>query len=201
MNAIAMQGLEGVEPVGGPWLERDYAFGVNPGRPELVPLIDAGLARMEASGELQALRKRWLEPKAERRDASWSSWWLLPVVPVLLAECRRHALPIAATFGAVALLALLVGLFLLPRNYVASTTILARESDIIQPLLEGRAVATGVTDRAGMARQVIFSRKVLEDILATGGWSASRRTPGSPARARTWCISSTATPTPSAPSG
>lgn len=83
--AIAMQGLEGVEPVGGPWLERDYAFGVNPGRPELVPLIDAGLARMEASGELQALRKRWLEPKAERRDASWSSWWLLPAVPVLLA--------------------------------------------------------------------------------------------------------------------
>ena len=83
--AIAMQGLEGVEPVGGPWLERDYAFGVNPGRPELVPLLDAGLARMEASGELQALRKRWLEPKAERSDASWSTWWLLPAVPVLLA--------------------------------------------------------------------------------------------------------------------
>ena len=99
------------------------------------------------------------------------------LVPVLLAECRRHALPIAATFGAVALLALLVGLFLLPRNYVASTTILARESDIIQPLLEGRAVATGVTDRAGMARQVIFSRKVLEDILATGGWLADNPSP------------------------
>lgn len=83
--AIAMQGLEGVEPVSAPWLERDYAFGVNPARPELVTQIDAGLARMEASGELQALRKRWLEPTAERNDASWSTWWLLPAVPVLLA--------------------------------------------------------------------------------------------------------------------
>src|SRR5690606_4290829 len=99
------------------------------------------------------------------------------LVPVLLAECRRHALPIAATFGAVALLALLVGLFLLPRNYVSSTTILAQSSDIIQPLLEGRAVATGVTDRAGMARQVIFNRKILEDALVVGGWAAEHPSP------------------------
>ena len=83
--AIAMQGLEGVEPVSVPWLESDYAFGVNPARPELVAQLDAGLARMEANGELQALRKRWLEPKAERKDASWSTWWLLPAVPVLMA--------------------------------------------------------------------------------------------------------------------
>lgn len=82
--AIAMQGLEGVEPVSGPWLERDYAFGVNPARPDLVEKLDAGLAQIEGSGELQALRTRWLEPKVEREDPSWTSWWLLPAVPVLL---------------------------------------------------------------------------------------------------------------------
>lgn len=99
------------------------------------------------------------------------------LVPVLLKECKRHALPIATVFAVIALLVLAIGLLLLPRNYSASTTILARESDIIQPLLEGRAVPTGVTDRAGMARQVIFSRKVLEDILQTGGWLADNPSP------------------------
>ncbi|MGY0798319.1 XrtA system polysaccharide chain length determinant [Lysobacter sp. A286] len=114
-----------------------------------------------------------------RRSAAATHEVLPPneLVPVLLKECRRHALPMATTFAVVAMITLLIGLFLLPRNYVASTTILARESDIIQPLLEGRAVATGVTDRAGMARQVIFSRKVLEDILQTGGWLAGDPSP------------------------
>lgn len=92
------------------------------------------------------------------------------LVAILIRELRRNAVAMATLFAGIALLTLLAGLFLLPKSYVASTTILARESDIIQPLLEGRAVATGVTDRAGMARQVIFSRKVLDDILETGGW-------------------------------
>lgn len=54
---------------------------------------------------------------------------------VLLKEARRRVLPIAATFTAVTLLTLVVGLLVIPRNYVASTTILAQDSDIIQPLL------------------------------------------------------------------
>ena len=82
---IAMQGLQGVEPVSPPWLERDYAFGVNPARPDIVERLDAGLAQMADAGELEALRKRWLEPKSEYSDDSWSAWWLLPAVPVLLA--------------------------------------------------------------------------------------------------------------------
>lgn len=99
------------------------------------------------------------------------------LVPILLIEARRHRLALAATFATVALLTLAVGLLILPKNYVAATTILARESDIIQPLLEGRAVATGVVDRAGMARQVIYSRRVLEDALKTGGWLEDNPTP------------------------
>ncbi len=92
------------------------------------------------------------------------------MAPILLREAQRYSLTMVVLFALIAVSSLLVGMFLLPKNYVASTTILAQQSDIIQPLLEGRAVATGVVDRAGMARQVVFSRKVLIEILKTGGW-------------------------------
>ncbi len=99
------------------------------------------------------------------------------LVPILMEEARRHRMAMAAIFAGIALLTLLVGLFVLPKNYTASTTILAQESDIIQPLLEGRAVATEVVDRAGIARQVIYSRKVLEEALKTGGWLDNKPSP------------------------
>ena len=70
-----------------------------------------------------------------------------------------------------------MGLLVIPRNYIASTTILAQDSDIIQPLLEGRAVPTGVADRAGMARQIVYSRKVLQEILAVGKWTEKDLSP------------------------
>lgn len=98
------------------------------------------------------------------------------LVPILWYEGQRRMLPLACIFAAVAVLTLVVGL-LFPKSYSVSTTILARESGIIQPLLEGRAVATGVIDRAGIARQVIYSRRVLEDALKMGGWLQPDITP------------------------
>ena len=91
----------------------------------------------------------------------------------LLKEARSRIVTIAAIFVAIMLLTLVVGLLVIPRQYTASTTILAQDSDIIQPLLEGRAVPTGVSDRAGRARQILYSRKVLEQVLQVGGWIAS----------------------------
>ena len=91
------------------------------------------------------------------------------MLPVFGRELRRYGVTMAILFAVIALAALVLGI-VWPRTYNASTTILAQGSDIIQPLLEGRAVATGVTDRAGIARQVVFSRKVLADILEHGGW-------------------------------
>lgn len=97
------------------------------------------------------------------------------LIPVLIDEAKRNRTTLAAVFSGIALLALLAAL-VLPGTYAASTTILAQESDIIQPLLEGRAVATQATDRGGLARQVIYSRKVLEEALQAGGWTASKLT-------------------------
>lgn len=98
---------------------------------------------------------------------------LLPVeyARLLLKEGRRRIVPLALVFAAIATLTFLVGTFVLSKQYQVSVTILAQDSDIIRPLLEGRAVPTGVTDRAGMARPIIYSRKLLEEIIEIGGWN------------------------------
>jgi polysaccharide chain length determinant protein (PEP-CTERM system associated) len=98
------------------------------------------------------------------------------MLPEFPRQARRYSITLSLIFAFVALSGLALGI-LWPRTYVSSTTILAQSSDIIQPLLEGRAVATGVTDRAGMARQVIFNRKILEDALVVGGWAAEHPSP------------------------
>jgi polysaccharide chain length determinant protein (PEP-CTERM system associated) len=101
---------------------------------------------------------------------------IVEMLPVFLREGRRYSLALTLLFAIIAAVALVVGMFW-PKSYVVTTTILAQSSDIITPLLEGRAVPTGVTDRAGMARQVIFGRKVLTDALESGGWTETHPTP------------------------
>ena len=88
----------------------------------------------------------------------------------LLREGRRYQLVLASIFAGIAVVALLAGLFLLPRKYTVSTSVLAQESGIIQPLLEDRAHATRAVDRAGLARTVVFGRRVMDQVLVAGGW-------------------------------
>lgn len=96
---------------------------------------------------------------------------LLDKLPALLAETRRRALLLMVGFAVIALLLLAVGV-LLPKKYSSATTILVGEGNIIAPLMEGRAVPTGVVDRARIAREVIFSRSLMAKILEHGGWAA-----------------------------
>ncbi len=94
------------------------------------------------------------------------------LVPALFREGRRFGVTLSVMFAVIAITALILGI-VLPRSYVTTTTILAQSSDIIQPLLEGRAVATGVIDHAGMARQIVYGRKVMQEVLKLGGWESS----------------------------
>lgn len=94
---------------------------------------------------------------------------LMTIMPVALEESRRRVIGIALVFALVALSTLALGIAL-PKRYSATTSILVEQSNIIGPLMEGRAVPTGVANRAGIARQVAFSRKVMNEIMAAGGW-------------------------------
>lgn len=96
--------------------------------------------------------------------------------PVLLTEARRRMLTLGTLFALIALAALIIGATW-PKKYESSTTILVQESNIVTGLMEGRAVATTVADRASIAREVIFSRKVMGEILETGGWMARQPAP------------------------
>ena len=100
----------------------------------------------------------------------------LSLLPILAKEFRRHSVLLPGMFAAVAMLALVLGV-LLPKKYTSSTTILVEERNIIAPLMEGRAVATNVVDRASILREVAFSQKVMEEILKTGGWLEDNPTP------------------------
>src|SRR5690625_556548 len=90
---------------------------------------------------------------------------------LLLKAGRRRIVPLSLIFAAGAALAYLAGMLLVGTSSRVSVTILVQASDITAPLLEGRAVPTGVTDRAGMARQIIYSRKILSEIIEAGGWA------------------------------
>jgi len=98
------------------------------------------------------------------------------MLPALLFEARRRRMALGIAFAVIAIAALIVGV-VWPKKYQASTTILAQESSIITPLMEGAASATANANRAGIAHDVIFSRKVLNQILVVGGWMATHPTP------------------------
>lgn len=97
-------------------------------------------------------------------------------VPVLSKEFKRRAVLLASLFAGIALLGLVIGM-MLPKKYTSSTIILVEDRNIIAPLMEGRAVATSVVDRASILREVAFSRRVMEEILKTGGWMEDNPTP------------------------
>lgn len=99
---------------------------------------------------------------------------MVPALPIAAEEARRHPLFIAGTFAAIALLALLIGL-LLPKTYTSSTSIVIEDNGSTSA--SPRAATGGPPKpRAAQAKEIALSRKVLKDILATGGWMADNPT-------------------------
>ena len=60
-----------------------------------------------------------------------------------------------------------------PKFFAASTSILVEDRNIIQPLMQGAAVATDVSDLTRNARELIYGRRIMDRILDHGGWSDS----------------------------
>lgn len=103
---------------------------------------------------------------------------LLPehLVRIFFNEAFYYRKAVVAIFIAISLIATVGGL-LWPKRYSAYTTILVDQRNIIQPLMQGAAVATETTDRTRLAREVIFGRKIMDQILSDAGWLKQLPTP------------------------
>jgi polysaccharide chain length determinant protein (PEP-CTERM system associated) len=87
---------------------------------------------------------------------------------ILLSELLRAPRFVLACFAVVVMLFTLAGLIWRP-NYASSAIILVDEKNIIQPLMEGTAVATPAVDRARLAREVIQGRRFMQRLLQETG--------------------------------
>lgn len=88
---------------------------------------------------------------------------------ILINEAFYYRKAVVVVFIVVNFVLLSVGL-MWPKMYAASTSILVEDKRVIQPLMQGAAVATDVEDRARLARDVIYGRKLMTEILEYGGW-------------------------------
>ncbi len=88
---------------------------------------------------------------------------------ILLSEAFLHRQTIIRTFMAVNVIALMAAL-MWPKGYSAAAIILVEDKNIIQSLMQGAAVSTDVADRSKMVRQIVYGRKVMNEILEFAGW-------------------------------
>jgi polysaccharide chain length determinant protein (PEP-CTERM system associated) len=91
------------------------------------------------------------------------------VAKALVNEAFHSRRMVVVLFVIVNAVLLIAGL-LWPKMYTASTSILVDERTIIQPLMQGAAVATDAMDRSKNAREIIFGRKIMDGVLEYGGW-------------------------------
>ncbi|MFZ5892877.1 MAG: hypothetical protein ACOY0T_17585 [Myxococcota bacterium] len=101
---------------------------------------------------------------------------LSETIALLLKEGKRRLLPLTMLFAVVALIALPVGLSL-PKRWDASTLILAENSNIIQPLMQGRAVSTDVSDQVAILNQIMARRRIMREVATFGGWLDGHQSP------------------------
>jgi polysaccharide chain length determinant protein (PEP-CTERM system associated) len=97
------------------------------------------------------------------------------LVKILINETFHYRKAVVAIFFVVNIAMLALGL-LWPKAYTASTSIVVEDKRVIQPLMQGAAVATDVADRARLAREVIYGRKIMNQIMEHAGWMKNNPT-------------------------
>ncbi len=98
------------------------------------------------------------------------------IVNGYMRECSEHRRPLALTAFVVATVTLVLAATW-PKSYTASASIFPDNSNILQPLMEGNAVTTGIGDQARMARDILFNRDFTDPVLSAGGWDVDNLTP------------------------
>lgn len=85
----------------------------------------------------------------------------------VLREIRKHKWISFLTFSLVSFLVLGAG-FVWPYKYRAEVVIFVDDSNIIRPLMEGQAVTTEISERTSTARELLQSRRILEELASNG---------------------------------
>ncbi len=101
---------------------------------------------------------------------------LLQLFRPLVVELFHHRRMVFGSFAALNILFLGIAL-VWPKTFSSYVAILVDEKNIIQPLMEGAAVSTEVTDRSRLVRQIVFGRKVTNELLAAGHYLDADATP------------------------
>lgn len=101
---------------------------------------------------------------------------LAETAALLLKEGRRRLIALTGIFVAIALIALIVGITR-PKRWDASALILAENANILQPLMQGRAVPTPITDQVGVLNQIVMRRRILREVATFGGFITGKEAP------------------------
>ncbi|VAW65977.1 hypothetical protein MNBD_GAMMA09-244 [hydrothermal vent metagenome] len=91
------------------------------------------------------------------------------VLTTLMGEVIARRNTIFLFFVVISLILLAVGT-VWPKRYTAFSIIQADSTNILQPLMQGTAEATRVTDYAGNAREIIFGEVIMSQVLEDAGW-------------------------------
>lgn len=83
---------------------------------------------------------------------------------ILMVEAFIRRRFVITTFFTVLAIAIAVGLYW-PKSFTSTATIIVDEKNIIQPLMHGAAVPTEVADRARLAREIMYSRKIMNQVI------------------------------------
>jgi len=93
-----------------------------------------------------------------------SNFTLEEVVPLLKRETRQRLGVLLCIFTLVSL-GLLVVAFLWQKTYVSSVTLFVDDTNVVKPLLDGVAESADQVDKASVAKEVLFSREILDQII------------------------------------
>lgn len=94
------------------------------------------------------------------------------LIRFVVDETIRHRVFVVFGFVTLTLAAIYTG-SKWPNVYTSSTIIYVEEQNIIGPLMQGAAVQTAVADRSGIAREIIYGRKILRKLLKELGMDES----------------------------
>jgi len=87
---------------------------------------------------------------------------------VLWREVILNKGKLACAYAVISLIVISIGL-VFPKKYEASTTLYADQQNIIKPLLAGKAAITKVQDQAKIVREVIYSPRILSQVVIDAG--------------------------------